>query len=184
MLFLQRVCSGLLLPLQRFRYLLLGWFCGTAVFFWGNLADRVHPDHHFLLQFLFNAHNFEFLLGSLAAYLVLQHPLKRQNTFFLLLGTTCFVLFGVAQAERSLNLKPILAYGIPSTLIVLGSASLDLQRSCHPASAPFTRLFTSLGNASYAIYLTHYLCLSVLLKLIVATPLLQRGWVIQPRSVC
>ena len=194
MLFYGVFALSMLLPLKRFSYLLSAWFLGTVVIFLGSLVDRFHPENHFLLQFIFNTHNFEFLLGCLAARLVLSHHFKTKNTFFLLLGTVCFLLFGLAQDERSLIPNPVLAYGIPSMLIVLGSASLDLQRpvlpqpvlpqsdrqrstwqrpnlqrSCHQVKASLAQLFTSLGNASYSIYLTHYLCLSVLLKLVVVT---------------
>lgn len=171
MLFYGIFSLAILLPLQRSKSLLLGWLLGTLILFLGDLSGAFSSNSNVLLQFIFNAHNLEFASGSLAAYLVLQNRPKSHHTFFLLLGTALFLIFGVAQAERSLILSPILAYGIPSALIVLGVASLDLQRSRHQPNTLLSGLFTSLGDASYSIYLTHYLCLSGLLKLLVATRL-------------
>lgn len=175
-LFYSLFALAILLPLKRFSYLLLGCFIGTVAVLLSSLSGRLNPENHFLLQFLFNAHNLEFLLGCLAAYLVLKNRFRAQSTVFLFSGTFLFLLFGIAQMERSLILNPILAYGMPSMLIVLGSASFDMQRSRYKAKASsgrlsLVRLFTSLGDASYAIYLTHYLCLSVFLKLTIVTNL-------------
>jgi peptidoglycan/LPS O-acetylase OafA/YrhL len=160
------------LSLKLSRVLLAGWLLGTLALFIGNFTGVWTRENH-SIQFLFNAHNLEFALGCLAAFLVLNKRFDAEKFFFLLFGTTLFLFFGVAQAQRSLLPNPILAYGIPSMLIVLGAASFDLQRSHHQSNTPLLKLFTSLGDASYSIYLTHYLCLSLLLKLVLATHLIQ-----------
>ncbi|XHX75848.1 MAG: glycosyltransferase [Stenomitos frigidus ULC029] len=154
---------AIVMPFRRFSYLLSGWLVGTLAVFLLNVAGAFDPEQHFLLWFIFNPHNLEFMLGCLAAYVVLKKQLKVSNTFLLLLGTTCFIAFGMAQTERSLPFNPILIYGISSALIVIGAATLDV-----PRSRPFVRLFSFLGDASYSIYLTHYPCFSVLLKLTIA----------------
>ncbi|MBD2036618.1 glycosyltransferase [Leptolyngbya sp. FACHB-321] len=158
---------AILFPLKLFSRLLSGWLVGTLAIFLLNIAGAFDPEQHFLLWFIFSPHNLEFMLGCLAAYVVLQKQLKASNTFLLLLGTACFVAFGVAQTERSFPFNPIVIYGISSTLIVIGAATLEVQRS-----RPFVRLFSFLGDASYSIYLTHYPCLSALLKLTIAAQLI------------
>ncbi|MBW4578144.1 MAG: glycosyltransferase [Tildeniella nuda ZEHNDER 1965/U140] len=172
MLFYGLFALAIVLPLRRFSYLLLGWFIGTIAVLLSSLSDSFNLDNYFLFKFVFSAHNFEFLFGCLAADLIRKNRFNTQKTGFLFLGTSLFLLFGIAQAQRSLILNPVFAYGLPSMLIVLGSASFDVQRSCHQTRSSLARLFTSLGDASYSIYLTHYLCLSVFLKLIVATNLI------------
>ncbi|HEY9896860.1 MAG TPA: glycosyltransferase [Candidatus Sericytochromatia bacterium] len=158
---------AILFPLKRFSRLLSGWLVGTLAIFLLNVAGAFDSEQHFLLWFIFSPHNLEFMLGCLAAYLVLKKQLKASNTFLLLLGTTCFVAFGIAQAERSFSFNPIVIYGISSALIVIGAATLEVQRS-----RPLVRFFSFLGDASYSIYLTHYPCLSVLLKLTIAAQLI------------
>lgn len=158
---------AILLPPSVSRWLLSGWLFGTLAVFLGKLSGGFTPEHYSLLWFIFNPHNLEFLLGCLAAYLVLQKRFKPKSLFLLLLGTSCFIAFGLAQAERSFTIDPVLAYGIPSALIVVGTAALDRQRS-----RPLPRSLAVLGDASYSIYLTHYPCLSALLKLTVAADLI------------
>ncbi|MBW4469066.1 MAG: glycosyltransferase [Stenomitos rutilans HA7619-LM2] len=173
MLFYLLFALAIVFPVQHSIRLLSGWLFGTLILFLSNLLSLGNLEQYGFIQFLFNAHNLEFASGCLVASLVLQKRFREQKPFFLLFGTSLFLLFGIAQAERSVNFSPILAYGIPSTLIVLGVASLDLQRSHQPSNNRLLRFFTSLGDASYSIYLTHYLCLSLLLKLILATHLMQ-----------
>ena len=173
MLFYLLFTLVILLPVRHSIRLVSGWLCGTLILFLSELFRLGTLEQYGFIQFIFNAHNLEFASGCLVAALVLQKCFKEQKTFFLLAGTTLFLLFGVAQAVRSLSLSPVLAYGIPSALIVLGAASFDLQRSHHQTNNRLLKFFTSLGDASYSIYLTHYLCLSLLLKLIVATRLMQ-----------
>lgn len=158
---------AILLPLKLSSRLLSGWLVGTLAIFLLNFAGVFDPKQHFLLWFIFNPHNLEFMLGCLAAYLVLRKRLKTSNLFLLLLAASCFLAFDIAQAERSFPFNPVIIYGIASTLIVIGAATLEVQRS-----HPLVRLFSFLGDASYSIYLTHYPCLSVLVKLTIAAPLI------------
>ncbi|XGV94851.1 MAG: glycosyltransferase [Leptolyngbya sp. BL-A-14] len=172
MLFYLLFALAIFLPTRYSLRLLAGWLSGTLIFFLSQLSSLVNLEQYGFIQFIFNPHNLEFASGCLVASLVLRKSFKEEKIFFLLVGTTLFLFFGIAQATQSLSINPILAYGIPSALIVLGAASFDLTRSRHQANNRLLKFFTSLGDASYSIYLTHYLCLSLLLKFIVATHLL------------
>ena len=63
-------------------------------------------------------------------------------------------LFDLREVQRSLK------WGIPAGLIVFGSVMLERERSI-----PSSRLLLAIGNASYSIYLTHFMTLALLARL-------------------
>lgn len=148
----------ILLPLNLSFWLIGIWFSGSL---FNTVLESVFlVKSHFIVQFIFSFHTLEFSFGCLAAYLVFRRYPYR--AFFLLaLGGIVFFLAGVAQSYHLLQLHPTIAYGLPSTLILVGAATLDLKQT----ASRLPRFLSYLGDASYSIYLTHYPCLSAALKL-------------------
>lgn len=135
--------------------LLLAWVGGILA----NAAGVIHVDDPFLAV-LTSSHNLEFLLGCGAAVLVKRfRPASQIPWFLLLLGT---VLLGFAwhdayaHADQSVA-KDAWRFGIPFFLIVVATAFIDLRESRAPGLLKKAGVY--LGNASYSIYLTHFITL-------------------------
>ncbi|QJW88504.1 acyltransferase [Spirosoma taeanense] len=154
------------------KYLLLS-YGGFIFLYWtsglllGDVPKLLHSSHSFIISY----HHTEFLFGLAAAYLF-SHSLLTQFRYWLLAsGLVLFVTAslytvinvnqialeqGVDLITRSEDLKTVtenysyLFFGIPSFLIILGSAHID---KLDKWNVPTGLLF--IGNASYAIYLTH-----------------------------
>ena len=132
----------------------LGWLTTTCILFYFSLSDQLAIQPPLLVNFIFNPHNLEFVLGCLAAYLVCQTQI-RFSRLWLMTGTSLFLWAALWDNYQIANIPDVIAYGVPSMLIVLGAASVDEQ---HPIAVhPW---LSYLGDASYSIYLVHYPWLS------------------------
>lgn len=148
----------ILLPLPLSFWLLSVWFLGSL---FNTVLESVFLiKSHFIIQFLFSFHSLEFAFGCLAAYLIFCQCSYRAFPL-LVFGSTLFFLAGVSQSYHLLQLHPAITYGLPSMLILMGAATLDLKQT----ASRLPRFLSYLGDASYSIYLTHYPCLSAALKL-------------------
>ncbi|SDW62350.1 acyltransferase family protein [Thiocapsa roseopersicina] len=122
---------------------------------------------------------FEFLFGAAIAWLYLRSPLRRPLPVLLLGlclligGFLWFVLGGVSLNANSWN--RVLLFGLPAAVMLYGAVELERARG------PMTpRWLVAIGNASYSIYLSHFLVLLVLFKAfasqsLVPTPLMTGG---------
>lgn len=123
----------------------------------------------FWLNFLFSDHNMEFLLGCVAAALVVRRTLHtRWLQAALIIGLLWLV--GWAIYVDLYGPSAVASYGatfgVASFLIVLGLAGLELGR---PTPLPGGIVF--LGDASYSIYLIQGILLSLFFLLIGRTGL-------------
>lgn len=112
-----------------------------------------------------SAFDCEFFFGMLAAGLLRRIRVPYPRTL-LLLGMVGF--FGLSAAEdlhavRALASATHLGYGIASMFIVLGAVEAERQGRLR---AP--RLLAAVGNASYALYLTHLLAIGALWQVLLA----------------
>ncbi|MBW4614352.1 MAG: acyltransferase [Desmonostoc vinosum HA7617-LM4] len=172
--------------LAGLRYLapLIFIWLATISFYWffHSLNILTLPKNNLSLEFILSGHHLEFCFGCLAAYIVTKFKV-RQATPILALGITLFSLSSIANVHivntiadsQSYPLyvraiAPILTpmeefsfvyYGIPSMLIVIGAAALDLNREIQIPS-----IFIYLGDASYSVYLTHASVINILTNLI------------------
>ena len=121
-------------------------------FFPGVLAPK-----SFFVEFLLNERNLEFLIGCLIALVTVKRPLPGAR-FLVIAGAAYYVLSGLFV--NSQNGEPpatfVLTFGLASALLVAGSVSLEMQ-----APLKWPKWLTFLGDASYSIYLTHALFMSV-----------------------
>ncbi len=137
------------------------------LYLWGFYRDLIH---HPVLKFFLSSLHLEFVLGYVAAYLVVQHRWKHSRVLIglgtlLLLGFGLFDNWlGALDHAARLNLSSIaeidgepitrcyrvIFAGVPSMIIVLGAAALE---SVEEIKVP--QWFTYLGDASFSIYLIH-----------------------------
>lgn len=111
-----------------------------------------------LINFVFNSHNLEFILGCLAAYLVTTKNIN-YGKYLMLAGVTWMIVSSVNNyIYGEFYVHPVIAYGIPSTLIVIGAAAYDRIK---PSNPPEFLMY--LGDASYSIYLTHFVIITAML---------------------
>lgn len=109
---------------------------------------------------LSSSFNVEFFLGILAAWLTrsgrIRHPRE-----FLLGGLALFIAAAAAEDTGILDGFSVMgrvAYGIPAFLLVLGSISIA------GSGGILSRVFMTLGRASYSIYLSHLLFIGIAYK--------------------
>lgn len=72
------------------------------------------------------------------------------------LGTAAFAWVNFFIPVDRTDMSRILYWGIPSALLVIGAICIDVS-----GRTPHSRLWKLLGDASYSIYLIHYLTLGV-----------------------
>jgi exopolysaccharide production protein ExoZ len=134
------------------------WMAGSVVATWFGAAV---PDG---LEFYFSPMHLLFAMGMGAAWLIARRQIPAP-WLVLLAGTALF--FGAGAEEVSVAVLPVgvmnLIYGAGSSLVVL--AAVELERSGR-IGVPQSLVF--LGNASYSVYLVHFVALSALAKLAVA----------------
>ena len=138
------------------------WIACVLILFVGGFFNRAFVAP-FPLAFILSRFNLEFSLGCLAAYIVMIGPLKHPS-WWLWGGAVFFVTAGLFDKPLRQLLgmhHEVLSYGLASVMLVLGAASGELSSM---KMVPSWLVY--LGDASYSIYLTHYLSLSVLMKLL------------------
>jgi peptidoglycan/LPS O-acetylase OafA/YrhL len=102
-------------------------------------------------NFIFSGYNFEFMLG----FLIFQFYEKVKlsdiiSLILLIISIAIIVLFGYEIGDYD-SYKRVLAFGIPSGLILLALLNLEQNKTIS-----FPKLTIKLGDASYALYLIHF----------------------------
>ncbi|MFN2532164.1 MAG: acyltransferase family protein [Pyrinomonadaceae bacterium] len=149
------------LPWKRTRPLFLLLLLVTTVFYSAKLLNHgtFHMSPH--TGFVFSSYNLEFAMGCLAAYLARR---LRPNgcRWLAVIGLMCFLICGLNENLLYAHFRQqhaILAYGLPSMLLVWGA--VQWEQSAGKMIPPFLLL---LGDASYSIYLTHYALLDLVVR--------------------
>jgi len=129
-----------------------------------NLVGIVNvSEQSFWVQFIFYERNLEFIFGCLAAYIVSQHEILHDKLLCCL--SVCLLALAVVNTKDSefnaAGVSPVVAYGIPFMLLIIGSVCLERRKSL---SIPKSLIY--IGNASYSIYLTHGFFIGNLTKLL------------------
>ena len=136
---------------------LLGiWFVGSAIAVLYEPGSKIHA--------VFEARNLLFGLGMITASI----PLAVSN-FWSAWGSVCvgFIIFCSSalidmRYELTHNPSLSLGYGIASALVIYGLCALESQGKIK--SFPKTLLL--LGDASYSVYLVHFLLVSLATKIV------------------
>ena len=121
------------------------------------------PDELFWLETVFGEMNLEFVLGCLAAYIVIKYNKK--------IGKYRWILFGIANlgyvivemllAWEKVGFGRIPTFGVLAAMLIIAATSIDLKDS---PKIPDLLIF--LGDASYSIFLTHMPVISAITKIL------------------
>lgn len=155
---------GLLIWLKpKFSFpIIAAWLLGVFFHFIGVIKI---PQENILLQFVFSDYNLEFVLGCLAAYILLNRKISNAMPF-IYLGLFLYTLSAINYFYKIIDGSSVLTFGIACTLLVLGASSLELKKIIN---VPNILLY--LGNASYSIYLAHGFFINHLTKILNKFPL-------------
>ena len=118
------------------------------------------PKDSLMLNFIFNEHNLEFFLGCVAAYIVSKHKIP-QEMALICLGAFFYTLGAINYYYKVIEISPVISFGIPSMLLVIGSTSLEMRKHVH-----VNHLLIYIGNASYSIYLMHGFAINNITKIL------------------
>ncbi|MFS0575781.1 acyltransferase [Sporosarcina sp. 179-K 3D1 HS] len=114
-----------------------------------------------LINFLFNEYNLIFLAGIWSASFILNYRINMKLSVFLaVIGFIGFPLTWLNYIYNVVHLNFDIATGVSSILIILGLGSIDMQKSI-----AIPKLLNYVGNASFAIFLSHNLVLTIFSEL-------------------
>ncbi|WP_414568635.1 acyltransferase family protein [Nostoc sp. CCY 9925] len=135
------------------RVIIFAWIAAVIL----NLFNLLPIGKNFLLMFIFDEHNLEFVLGCLAAYTISKSKFKFKTSLiyasiFMLVLSVINTKYGEFDIS---GIPPLVGYGLPFTLLIIGSVYLEMSSKIN---VPLILIY--LGDASYSIYLTHGFLLS------------------------
>ncbi len=174
---------GLSLSLKpKFSIPILGtWLALSVIFNIGRYAAGLDQGNgsYFWLSFLLSLYGIEFAAGGLMAFWLVRHRTPKVWRYTLVnYGLLAFVVFALIDDYVFLGTNSfamrgyeVLTYGVASVCLIGGIAASecaagDPGRLRAPVSWLLKFVPSWLGPASYAIYLTHYLFLSIGVKLL------------------
>jgi peptidoglycan/LPS O-acetylase OafA/YrhL len=149
---------GLIILLPRIGLsLIVGW---SLCCFWdllhaSDVAIKARTD------FYFSPYNLLFIIGLSCAWILRRHRI-RAPLGFVLIGTILFVATGVEEDFFQILSEAIrlVLYGLGSAISILGAVELDRAKHIR-----MPRWIAFIGEASYSIYLAHFMVLSMAAKL-------------------
>ena len=155
-------------------------YCGRLLAFWGvtillgQALGWPLISGSALLELIFHPLTFEFLLGGFVALGVFscqKHCRKLPYRTFLTLGFLCFFGFGTyyhlfEQSAVAQGWTRVLIYGLPSVLILRGAADWTKWEGNEQDLSSTRKVLLAIGDASYSIYLSHFLVLSASVRVI------------------
>lgn len=112
-----------------------------------------YADNQTLNRFWGNELMFEFVLGMLAFLAYDKQYLANRSTGVMLAVGFAGYLFMAAAEANALHFSRLLSYGVPSFLVVCSAGSLESVVNCAPRAV--VKALVSVGDASYATYLSH-----------------------------
>lgn len=137
--------------------IIFGWIIGIIL----KLFNLLPIGDNFLLNFIFDEHNLEFLLGCLAAYTISKYRFKFGTS--LIYASIFMLMISIINTKyKEYNVSGIptlIAYGIPFMLLIIGSVYLELSKTIN-----IPPVLIYIGNASYSIYLAHGFLLNITAK--------------------
>ncbi|NEP31589.1 MULTISPECIES: acyltransferase [unclassified Moorena] len=122
------------------------WILATLLTFFGFIS---FPEDQATIQLVFNELNLEFILGCLAAYILSRHKINH-GLYLICLGCFLYTISAINTNYGLVSVSDVIAFGIPSTILIIGSVSLELSKNID-----VNPLLMILGDASYSIYLIH-----------------------------
>jgi len=123
-----------------------------------------YSEDRILSVFFRNPQLLEFLLGIFAfkLYEFRQQPVLPKPVA-MAIAVSSYLFMAVAETN-SLRLNGLLVYGIPSFILVLSMLDLEEMFASKPDCLAI-RLWSSMGDASYATYLSHFYVVEAVRKI-------------------
>jgi peptidoglycan/LPS O-acetylase OafA/YrhL len=148
----------ILMNAKIYRPIIFAWIIGIVL----NLFNVLPIGENFLLTFIFDARNLEFVFGCLAAYVIAKYQFKFPALLIYASASMLFLsVINTRYGEYNVSgISSAIAYGIPFTLLIIGSTYLEISRL---VNVPLLLIY--LGDASYSIYLTHGFFLNSISKI-------------------
>lgn len=138
---------------QRLALVLLGLYAAAIVYLQYFLTDAPLADH-----FVFSPFILEFLLGCVVGALYQRQALTLRSSSALALTALCFVIGAVltqSDPDRIPHFR-VFTFGLGSALLIIGCLHLSARWTSRGGKA-----LTSLGDASYTLYLCHIIFIDV-----------------------
>lgn len=131
------------------------WLIPTTIVTALIIGDVWQPPVNLLFTFLLDGRNLEFLLGIAVGWAVSRFTIRRPG-LLVLAGSVVFLGVGVWITQSRWLLDnvtghPLVLFGLPAALVVLGMAAADMRSDRRPPEAA-----VRLGDASYVLYLVHF----------------------------
>jgi exopolysaccharide production protein ExoZ len=125
------------------------------------IAGYAWPNENVAYAFYTNPIMLEFVYGMIIGRMVIRGASVPRSASFglILLGIAGLIAAAQYSLVERLSGERILIYGLPAALLVAGSITLEFSKIAKPIN-----FIVMLGNASYAIYVTHYILLGSILK--------------------
>jgi exopolysaccharide production protein ExoZ len=141
---------ALLILTRKVKYVIFTWVTGMIFM----LINPINLSDNAYLNLIFNPINLEFLVGCMSALLFLKFKLNPQ--ILIIVGIASFVFSIFLEYTGVLELHRFIAWGIPSFILILGLVNLDEK-----IDGKVPKFIVFIGNASYSIYLTHIVAISI-----------------------
>lgn len=116
-------------------------------------------DSNDFFQFYSSTIMIEFVFGMAIALVLQRYPVSPRLVAAALPVALAIWLYSLSFDVGRLSQTRFLIWGLPAALVVASIAALDLR-----STVPLNRTLLLLGNASYAIYLTHLFALGAVRK--------------------
>ncbi|MEG4804500.1 acyltransferase [Microcoleus sp. ARI1-B5] len=143
--------------------ILSAWLFVTVLHFWKIDTIVKITEAFFGLNIVFGNMNLEFVLGGLAAYIVLKYNKKITNYRWILFGIANlgYLILALLVAWGNIEFERINTFAVLAALLIVASTSIDLKDS---PRIPYFFIF--LGDASYSIFLIHSPVISASTKIV------------------
>lgn len=138
-------------------------FCWALCVLVGGVVSRYVPcmAGSEWMKIIVHPVTMEFIAGCLIARMVYGGIRAHGGLLFVIGVALLFVNHIVMQPDMAMDRwDHLFFYGLPSILVVYGAVVMEIN-----SSILLPRIFRILGDASYSIYLTHYIVLPVLGRL-------------------
>ena len=137
------------------------WLFVTILHYWNIVT---FPDSFVWLDLVFGDMNLEFVLGCMAAYIVIKYNNKIGKYRWILFGIANLgfvILFMLLEWKKVGFFERIPSLGVVAAMLIIAATSIDLKDS---PKIPYLLIF--LGEASYSIFLTHYPLIEAITKIL------------------
>lgn len=116
---------------------------------------------NYLLETFLSLRNFEFIMGCALAYFV-GHHVNWKISAVIFLGGIALLIASWHNALNGISVTTLsnwATFGIPFAMIIFGATRLE--SFVHKKEGKIFRFFVYLGDASYSIYLVHFIVIMI-----------------------